>query len=203
MFFWFKNFFIGYKIYFISFIIFSIISNIQIRTLENKFNNLYNDISDILIIGTVISDKENTTYKSSYTIKVESINSNNKFNGTNLIVYAPKKQVLEYGDKVKIYGKYEKANTARNYKEFDYREYLKSKNIFGIVNTEKIEIIKKNNLSFAKTLMHNLRTKIKSNLKEILGEKSYLTIRYTASEIHPIFQMKLYKILKIVAFIIF
>ena len=198
-----KSFLSKYKFYIISFIIFVVISNLQITILENKFNNLYEGINEVKVIGTIISDRKETSYKANYTIKVESVNSNKKFQGTNLIVYVPKSQKLEYGDKIEINGTFEKAKTARNYKEFDYREYLKTKNIYGIVNSEKIKLIKKNNLNLSLILINNLRTRIKTNLQEILGEESKLAMRNFITEIYQIYQMKLFKILKIVVYTIF
>lgn len=144
-------------------------------TLENKFNNLYQGIENVKVIGTVISDRKETSYKASYTVKVESVNSNKKYKGTNLIVYIPKSQVLEYGDEVALKGVYEEAKRARNYKEFDYMEYLKSKNVYGIVNAEDIKVIKHNNSNFAMIGINRLRSKIKSNLQEILGEEASVT----------------------------
>lgn len=170
---------------------------------ERKFDNLYNGLEKIEAIGTIISERKDTKYKASYTINVESINSNKKYRGTNLIVYLQKSEKLEYGDKVKINGTFERAKTARNYKEFDYREYLKSKNIFGVVDVEHSEIIKQNNLNIFKIGINNLRNQIKDNLSTILGEEASLTIRNSSSEIHQKFLMKLYKILETVAYIIF
>ena len=198
-----KSFLSKYKFYIISFSIFVVISNLQITILENKFNNLYEGINELRVIGTVISDRKETSYKANYTIKVESVNSNKKFQGTNLIVYVPKSQKLEFGDKIEMSGTFEKAKTARNYKEFDYREYLKTKNIYGIVSTEKIKLIKKNNLNLSLILINNLRTRIKTNLQEILGEESKIAMRNFITEIYQIYQMKLFKILKIVVYTIF
>ena len=198
-----KSFLSKYKFYIISFSIFVVISNLQITILENKFNNLYEGINELRVIGTVISDRKETSYKANYTIKVESVNSNKKFQGTNLIVYVPKSQKLEFGDKIEMSGTFEKAKTARNYKEFDYREYLKTKNIYGIVSTEKIKLIKKNNLNLSLILINNLRIRIKTSLQEILGEESKIAMRNFITEIYQICQMKLSKISKIVAYTIF
>ena len=164
---------------------------------------MYDGIDNVQIIGTIISDRKETTYKSSYTLKVESLNSNNKYKNTNLIIYTKKSTKLEYGDKIVLNGKYEKAKTAKNYKEFNYRDYLKCKKIYGIVNTEDVKIIGKNNLNSIMLSINRLRNQIKSNLKEILGKEAELTIRNVATEIHPKYPKKLYKILKIVAYITF
>ncbi len=168
-----------YKFFIISFIVFSIISNIQINYLQNKYYTLYKSIENekIQIIGTVISERKETTYKASYTIKVKEINGNAKFKKTNLIIYIPKNTYLEYGEKVRFNGSYEEVKGRTNYKAFDYKEYLKTKNVYGTVNvSSKIEILKELDLNPILIIINQIRTKIKSNLKEILGESSKIAI---------------------------
>lgn len=152
---------------------------------------MYQGIEDVKVIATIISERKETLYKVSYTVKVESINGNKKYKGTNLIVYLPKNQNLEYGDKIVIDGTYEKAKQASNYKAFDYREYLKTKNVYGILNAEKVSVLKKNNLNSFMIIINSIRMKIKENLKEILGEEAKTAIRNSSSEIVLIYQKKL------------
>ena len=45
-----------YKLHIILFVLFSFISFIQITILENKFDNLYNEVSEVKRFGIVISD---------------------------------------------------------------------------------------------------------------------------------------------------
>lgn len=158
------------------FIIFSIISNTQINNLEKKHDNLYKNIEDVKIVGTIISERKETDYKASYTIKVDTVNDSIKFKNTNLLIYVPKKEILNYGDKVILNGSYEKAKEATNYKGFNYREYLKQKDIYGIAKVENVEIIKKDNLNKIQLNINKIRNKIKSNLKQILGEEANVTI---------------------------
>lgn len=153
--------------------------------MEEKHNNLYNGIEDIQIVGVVITDRKETTYKASYTVEVEELHilqnnknhSSRKFKGTNLIIYTSKDNNLEYGDKVILNGTFERAKSATNYKAFDYREYLKIKNIYGIVNVEgEVKLLEKNKLNPVLISINNIRNKIKSNLKEILGEEANVAI---------------------------
>ena len=137
---------------------------------------MYTGIDEVEIIATIISNKKETLYKSSYTIKVESINNSKKYYGTNLIIYASKDINLNYGDKIKLHGKFNFASEAKNYKEFDYREFLKTKNIYGILNVDEIEFLNKNNLSFISIWSNNIREKIKENLKSILRDKSEIAL---------------------------
>lgn len=157
-------------------IIFGTISNIQILKLENKHNNLYNQLEQIEVIATVTSDLKETEYRYSYKIKIESINKETKYKGTCLLLYTPKTEKLEYGDKIYLTGSYKKAAKATNYKAFDYREYLKEKNIYGIVTSKDTKILKKDNLNSILICFNNLKQKIKSNLKESIGEEANLAI---------------------------
>lgn len=157
------------------FIIFSMIANIQIKYLEQKHENLYKNIENIKIVGTIVSERKETEYRASYTLKVESINDSIKFKNTKLLIYVNKNEYLDYGDKVISKGDYEKAKEATNYKAFNYREYLKQKGIYGIVKIQKVEVIKKDNLSKTELTLNKIRNKIKSNLKNVLGEESKIT----------------------------
>ena len=169
-----------YKFFIITFFIFLIISNIQINFLENKHRSLYQQIKDskteeIEVTGTVISDRKETTYKASYTLQVNDINKDTKYRKTNLIIYTKKDIYLKYGNQIHFKGTYEEASTATNYKAFDYREYLKAKNVYGIVEvSNEIDLLKDKNLNLLLIIINKIREKIKSNLKEILGERSKL-----------------------------
>ena len=161
----------------ISFLIVSVIANIHISYLENKHKNLYREIQEkdetIEVIGTVITDEKETTYKKNYTIKVESIDGDKKFQGTNLIVYTSKETTLRYGNKIRFKGTYEEAKRGTNYQAFDYQEYLKTKNVYGIVNAKlKPDILKEKNLNPFLIVINGIQKKIKSNLDEILGERA-------------------------------
>lgn len=156
--------------------ILAIISNWQIIYLENKFENLYKGKEEVNVIGTIISDREENTYQAKYTIKIDSVNGDTKYNDTNLLLYVQKEENLEYGDKIHILGTYDEAKCATNYKLFDYKEYLKEKNVYGIVKADKVQVIEKDNLNNIFILLNNLREKIKINLKEIIGEEANVTI---------------------------
>ena len=165
-----------FKLNIIIFIVFSTISNIQILYLENKHENLYKELEKVKIIGTVISQREETSYQFKYTLKVEEVNGSIEFKGTNLLLYTQKDVVLDYGDKINIVGEYEEAKKATNYKLFDYREYLKEKNVYGIVKAEEVKIIEKDNINSIFIFFNDIREKTKDNLKEIVGENSSIVI---------------------------
>ena len=137
-----------YKLYLILFTIFILISNLQIKSSENKFNSLYSNLEKIEVTGIIVSSSKETNYKKSYEIKVLCINGDTKYKNTKLLVYIDKSLNLEYGKKVKLTGDYKKAADSTNYKTFSYKNYLKTKNIYGTLTADKnIEVSKENYLN--------------------------------------------------------
>lgn len=162
-------------------VIISVISNTYVIYLNHKYNDFYNSISDnITVVGTIISEAEESEYNYKYTIKCD----NKKF-----LLYVKKEEgnLLQYGDKIKLTGEFSIPDTSRNYKGFNYREYLKTKKIYGSIFTslENIEVLGRNEgnivYSFANSIRNNITKKAESILPKetsgllvgiLLGEKS-------------------------------
>lgn len=81
------------------------------------------------------------------------------------------KEIPQYGDEILITGNIEKPNGARNYMGFDYKSYLKSKKIYGTIETKEVEILSKNNVNMFETLINKIQKNIKNNITNILGEE--------------------------------
>lgn len=160
-----------------------IISSIQTTYLNNKYNTLYKSLEgeEITLIGTICSSIKETDYTYSVTLKINSINKSNKYKNTKLILKVKKdnnSQTLsniEYGNKIILTGTYEEPTGQRNYKGFSYKEYLKTKQIYGIVevdNSSNLKLIKTNNLNLLQIQINKLSEKLKQNLKNILPEET-------------------------------
>lgn len=177
--------------YVVLFLISVLISNIQITLLEKSFDEKYQNVKENLeIVGTIISNPIDKQYKNQYTLKVEEINGNKKYKNTNLQLNVKKeKETLNYGDEIIVKGNFEEASTARNKGGFDYKQYLKSKNIYGIVTVDKkdIETINKNNVDIIDLLANKVRNSMKRKIEQnlpnetsellsgmLIGEKSNL-----------------------------
>lgn len=157
----------------------SVISNSMVLIKNKKFENIYTKLEekDVEIEGKILSEE-----KEKYKLKVTS----KKYK--NMYLYLKCKEELKYGDEVKIYGKYEIPASARNYRGFNYRSYLKTLNIAGTIKSQKLEIIKKDSVNFFYLKINELSIVIKkkienSNLEKeekailegiILGDKSNL-----------------------------
>ena len=107
-------------------IISSFISNIIIKKENHKYENLYKNINEIELLGEIVSNKTEKEYNDRYKMKV----LEGKYKNTYLYINVNKNIELEYGDRITVKGIFKEPQTARNYKGFDYKEYLKTLKIY-------------------------------------------------------------------------
>ena len=99
-----------------------------------SFDKKYPEEKDINVNVKIISLGEETNYYYQYTAKTS---KNEKF-----IVYLPKAKLYMPGEVLEIEGEFRKVDTARNYKGFNYRNYLKQFKIHGIITARNVNYIK-------------------------------------------------------------
>lgn len=180
-----------YHYFFLIFFLAMVISYFQIQFLEYRFGNLYQQLDNVDIVGVIISDAKKTTYKQVYILKVETVNGNKKYQNTYLNLYCGQDIKLDYGKKISFQGKYEPATKAKNYKAFDYANYLKTKNIYGNVIMEgKYETSQKRYLNPILLVSHDCKEKIQNHLDKMLGEEAKIAKRNFASEIFLKWKMR-------------
>ncbi len=150
-----------------------IVSNTQIKILNKKYEELYLNLEENkALIGIVEGLEKSNEFNNTYTIKII---ESNKYNKTKLLLKTNK--ILEYGDKIEVKGTYEKADVQRNYKGFDYSQYLKTKGIYGILNSKNIKIISKYNENNIEKIVYEVNKEAKQNIKRIFNkEKSNILI---------------------------
>ena len=128
------------------FLISIIISGIWINFYEFRYEQIYKKLKSGTLLATVISDVQEKKYFNKYIIKVGKSKNKivqNKF----FILQTPKSIKLEFGNEIKIQAEYIEPEQSRNYKGFDYKEYLKTQKIYGTFKTNNIYIIKEENIS--------------------------------------------------------
>lgn len=155
-------FFIKRRKIFLIIFISAIISNIYLNLTNLKFKKVYNEFPiEVKKTATVKSDAKETEYYKNYNIDVD---------GKTFILYVKKNfpQELKYGMLITIEGTYTRPPEDKNYKGFNYREYLKTKKIYGTIKAQKLNIIKENNLNIILNLSNKIRTKVIDVAKEIL-----------------------------------
>lgn len=138
-----------------------IISIGYVSILENK----YSKISDMPIkeMVTIISDIQEKEYKKVCTAKI--VRNNKKI----LINIKMSQDIpsIKYGDSLYIEVEFKQPEEARNYKGYNYKQYLKTKKIIGTVELEKAKILKSSNGSF----IHNIQKYIKDTINGTLTDE--------------------------------
>ena len=153
------------KIFLIIFIS-AVISNLYLNIINLKYEEVYKNFpKNINKKAIIISEAKETEYYYSYEAKIE----NKKF-----IIYINKSypQKLKYGMWITLEGKYNAPPKARNYNGFNYRAYLKTKQIYGTIKVEKINIIEENNINILLKTSNNIRNKIIQIAKNVLPKES-------------------------------
>lgn len=111
-------------------------------------------------------------YNDIYTIKIKT----GKYKGKKFYLSVKKKEgdKLKYGDLIEVDGKYLIPSKARNYKGFDYREYLKTKKIYGTIknSNKSVKVIKENDINIILKTSNKIRNYIIATSEKILPEKT-------------------------------
>lgn len=141
-------------------IISSFISNSILKFQNNKYDKLFNNIQEIQLTGIVISNKEEKEYYNRYQIKVYE----GKYKNAKLYINVNKE--LQYGDKIQIKGEFIEPQKARNYKGFNYKEYLKTLKIYGTIKVEEIRILQKDKANKFMQISNEVLLRIKDNIEK-------------------------------------
>lgn len=153
-----------------------VVSCIVMQYKESKYAKFQSNISQhIKFIGTVIEEEKESEYYNNYIVKVNNINEKENYKNICLLIKIKKNKntenkKLKYGDLIFISGLFEHATTRRNYKGFDYSQYLKTKNIYGICKTDvnSLKVLKENSCFVTNMWINKLRNALKNNLQTLL-----------------------------------
>ena len=149
----------------------ALIGNTQVLYLKNKYLEIYKDDKSIIsATAVVIKGPSEGEYNYKYTVKART----GKYKNKKFIVYINKKnkKLLEYGDLIEIKGEYSAPEVARNYKGFDYSQYLKTLNIYGTIKVEESKIINKNQLSPILITINNIKEKMIDNANRNMPKRT-------------------------------
>lgn len=153
-----------------------VVSCIVMQYKESKYAKFQSNISqDIKFIGTVIEEEKESEYYNNHIVKINNINEKENYRNICLLIKIKKNKntenkKLKYGDMIFISGLFEHATTRRNYKGFDYSQYLKTKNIYGICKTDvnSLKVLKENSCFVTNMWINKLRNALKNNLQTLL-----------------------------------
>lgn len=103
-----------------------------------SFERIYPEEMQIFFYGEIVTEKEEKDYYNRYIVKVMENKTLKNSKNTKLILYVKKDKELIPGDIILVCGSFEKGEVSRNYKGFNYRNYLKHNKIYGIVYADEI-----------------------------------------------------------------
>ena len=154
-----------------------IISVLRVSFLENKYDTLYKDVIDkeVKAVGIITSSIKETEYRYSVTVKILSIDGKTKYKNTKINLSLKKSDndnLLEFGNKIFFTGTFSEGETRRNYKGFNYKEYLRSQEIYGSIDVTSLKVIEKNQINIISSSINKLSNSLKRNLKELLPQRT-------------------------------
>lgn len=150
----------------------AIISNTVILYKDYQYNFKYLNIKECTVVATVVSNKIEKEYSVQYKIKIESINNSKKYKNDYLLLYLKDKEntSIKFGDKIVFKGEFINPEGERNYRGFNYKNYLKSNEIYGSVKTNKIKLIKENNINVIVQIINGIAEKIIEKVNDLIKD---------------------------------
>ncbi len=157
----------------IVFIISMVISNVITIKQNYSYENKYKNIGEAEFIAIIESAPKLKKYYTQYKIKIESINKDKIYNNTSLYLNLKGNLNIKYGTIISFRGEFIAPEVQRNFKGFNYKEYLKSIGIYGTIKADNVKEIGTKDLGIIKKLANNASIKIKETIKEhIQNEES-------------------------------
>ncbi len=151
-------------------IISSLVSNTIVIFQNKNYERIYNNLSveeNLNLTGIIIGEKQEKRYYNKYIVKAKYNNKNFK-----LYIYTKKDIELNYGDKIAFSGTYTRPEKQRNYKGFDYSQYIKQLKVYGTIRCEEIKFIKNNQGNGIFKISNQILERIVSKTKKVLNEET-------------------------------
>lgn len=148
----------------IVFIISMVVANVITIKQNYSYENKYKNVSQEKFVAIVKSSPKIKKYYTQYKVKIESINKDKKYKNTYLYLNLKNNSNIKYGSIIEFEGEFIVPEVQRNYKGFNYKEYLKSIGIYGSVKSDNVKVIGSKNLGIVKTLANYVSSKIKENI---------------------------------------
>lgn len=145
--------------------------NAELRIKNNELRR-FNDPNEIVTLTGVVAAEPDIREKTQkLIIKIENIN--NLYQNTScrlkgkVLVTFWKYPTYRYGDKLKITGKLE--TPTEEFNGFNYKDYLKKDGIYSVMSWPEIELIEKNQGSFAYAKILQFKEKLRESIYENLS----------------------------------
>lgn len=145
--------------------------------IEKAYTQVYKTMpQEVNIVATVVGEKQDKTYKEVYRICIDNMEQTSVANGKEMLLEIKKGKEKESsfsdGDKIYVIGTYSVPSGQRNYQGFDYRFYLKTKQLYGTITASKVELIKHTNRHLLGQSMGWVAKSMKEKAIAMLPEES-------------------------------
>ena len=141
----------------------------QITFVNNHYEEIYNLIENPIkkVKAEIIAEPEEKEYKIVYQINILEAQNCQEFINTKWILNVKKSKNIQYkyGDLIYVIAKFNKPETARNYKGYDDSIYLKSKGFCGRADATYIE---NDYIRYNKNWIQNICNNIKNDMRSKL-----------------------------------
>ena len=153
-----------------------IISNTIVLMLNYLYEVKFEQIGENKFIAIVASEPKEKQYYRQYKIKLIQIGSKKEKNYSQINISLGYKDTyiylnvnkgisLNYGDKIEVTGTLETIEGQRNYKGFNYRNYLKSIEIFGKIKSNSIKVINTSKINIIDLLTNKFSLHVKNVIR--------------------------------------
>ncbi len=133
---------------------------------ENKFKEKPENMTQLNITCVVKSQVKVKEHSTEFIVEV--IDKKDKLNKMKLLVDDNNKMQIQYGDILKISGKFQEISSYKNPGVFNYQQSLKKQKIIGNIKIQKIEKIGESNnvLKIFSDINKRIKNKIENNFSE-------------------------------------
>lgn len=142
-----RKIFIANKKQIIIMLIFLVLGVCHINFYNSYWEKINSNLDENKIVAEIVNLEKETNYQKTFKVKILNSKNKNKY----ILLKINKNQKIfneiEIGYKIIFNGEIQEVEIQRNTGEFNYKEYLKSKNIFGIMKLKDGKVINKNLVS--------------------------------------------------------
>ena len=149
-----------------------------------KVKDICNGMQETNVDQKINIDKVNNNVQEANSTK--RAGSNKNFNNSRILLRIKKhsgyeEKRFEYGDLIRGIGDFEKPSVMRNYKGYDYSQYLKTKNVYMICTSSQnsVQVLKKDSLFVVNMWISRLNNRLKLNIYTLLPtDKANIAIAF-------------------------
>lgn len=150
------------------FLVVALCSNITVQKLNKEHETKYENIEKAKFIATIVEEKKEKQYYLQYKVKIEQVNNKKVKPHYLLLKIKNKNTKIKLGDKIQFTSEYQAPQGQRNTGGFNYKLYLKTQKIYGLVTTNSVKVLKSNNQNLFQILSNKILEYSQNTIKKFI-----------------------------------